>query len=389
MILEREQIQRYLRHILIPEISGPGQKKLLDSSVMIFCDNLSNSAMMLYYLTAMGFGHIYCKAKDVTGQELLADNLQKLNSDVTARFAAWQSAECTENYQKPNLVIVLSESDKLDIDFSVFQNTPVIFAAAAGDRGFLKTVCKNEDFNYSFSEFNSFCSKSMDQCAALFHKASASLLGVLSAIEAVKVLLKIGCVCEKAMQFDLYSYEFVYGEELPLHKGYAANAEEVKQQLKKSKALIIGSGGLGSPAAYTLALMGVGKIGLVDFDMVELSNLNRQILHTKDRIGMSKVDSAKKFLQDLYPATEICTYEQRFSKGNAEELIQNYDIIIDGLDNLPARYMLNDACYTMKKTLIEAGVLGFNGLTTTLKPDSGPCYRCIFPDTDGKSAAPS
>ncbi|MGE5677016.1 MAG: HesA/MoeB/ThiF family protein, partial [Pseudomonadota bacterium] len=149
------------------------------------------------------------------------------------------------------------------------------------------------------------------------------------------------------------------------------------------------SGGLGSPAAYVLARSGIGKLGLVDYDTVEVSNLNRQILHSTETVGMPKVRSAERYLRTLAPDTEVCTYDQKFSAANAEEIVSEYDIVIDGLDNLPNRYLLNDVCYFIRKPFIEAGVLRFDGLATTILPDVSPCYRCIFPESKEQASVPS
>jgi len=388
MILEREQIQRYLRHILIPEVSGPGQKKLLDSSALVYCDSLTDSAFMLYYLAAMGIGELHCYAEHAAGQELLIDNLFKLNPDVKVSITAGApTCNCSCNH-RVDIVIIASKKPEVHIDFDLYSNIPVIFTAAAGDRGFIKTKAEKDAASSALKELYSFYTQNNSQEYSLFAGAAASLTGILAAVETIKALLKIGFLCEAALQFDLATYEFVYGTALSRHKSYFTDMKQIYQKLRKAKALIVGSGGLGSPAAYMLASMGI-DIGLVDFDTVELSNLNRQILHNTDRIGMTKVQSAKEFLSKLNPEIEIAAYEQRFSKHNAEQLLSGYDIIIDGLDNLATRYILNDACYLQKKTLIEAGVLGFNGLTTVILPDSGPCYRCTFPEETGKKPVPS
>lgn len=382
MILERDQIQRYLRHILIPEISGAGQKKLLDSSILIYCDSLSNSALMLYYLAAMGIGKISCYTKNITGIEFIKEHINKLNPDVDFSIVH----ETKGSY---DATVICCEKPELPINIDEW-NMPIIFSAAVGDCGFLKSILLSKDILGSIEEISSFYTKLDSQHSdTLFNKTCLNLLGVLTSIEVVKTLLKIGTVREEALQFDLYSNNFEYGKDLTNIQLYNLNQDIIIKTLKKAKVLIVGSGGLGSPVAYMLASMGIGTLGIVDYDIVEISNLNRQILHSTDTIGIPKVKSAKEFLKRLNPEIEVCTYEKKFSIENAEDIIRDYDIVIDGLDNLPTRYLLNDVCYFAKKTFIEAGVLGFNGLLTTIQPDIGPCYRCIFPENVDNSIVPS
>lgn len=381
MILEKEQIQRYLRHILIPEISGPGQKKLLDSSILICCHNVSNSAFMLYYLAAMGVGRIYCYSENSTGVEFIQEHIKELNPDVVFSIAN----DINGNY---DAIVISCERNELPMDTSN-RNVPIILTAASGDCGFLKSLDVNKSTNKAIDEISRFYEKTECSADTLFSKACLSLLGVLASIEVVKALLKIGILCRDTLQFDLYTYNFQYGKELADNCKNRLNEINIKNTLKDSKALIVGSGGLGSPAALMLSILGIGTIGLVDYDVVEISNLNRQILHSTAKIGMAKVKSAEEFLIKLNPDIEVCTYEQKFSVENGKELIEDYDIVVDGLDNLPTRYLLNDACYFSDKSLIEAGVLGFNGLTTALMPNKGPCYRCIFPESKDNSKVPS
>lgn len=162
-----------------------------------------------------------------------------------------------------------------------------------------------------------------------------------------------------------------------------------QQKLINSKVLIVGAGGLGSPSAYYLAAAGVGTIGIVDYDRVDLSNLQRQILHRTKDIGRFKVESAKEKLNELNPDVNIITYNERLSAQNVLELIKDYDVVIDGVDNFPARYLINDACVFTKKPLIESGILRFEGMIMTIIPGEGPCYRCIYPEPPKEGAVPT
>jgi len=162
-----------------------------------------------------------------------------------------------------------------------------------------------------------------------------------------------------------------------------------QKKLLNSKVLIIGCGGLGSPCAYYLASAGIGKIGLVDSDNVELNNLQRQILHSNCDIGKPKVESAKQKLNSINPDVEIVTYRLRLNSKNIMDIIKDYDIVVDGSDNFPTRYLVNDACVMSKKPLVHAGILRFDGQATLIIPKEGPCYRCIFPEPPPPGMVPS
>ena len=152
-------------------------------------------------------------------------------------------------------------------------------------------------------------------------------------------------------------------------------------KLLASKVLVIGAGGLGSPLIQYLAAAGVGTIGVVDDDTVDLSNLQRQILHTTDRVGTSKVDSAMESARAINPDVTIVPHKVRLSADNARALIRDYDVVADGSDNFETRFVINDACYFEKKTLVSAAVLRFDGQLATYKPHAGgPCYRCLYPE---------
>jgi len=161
-----------------------------------------------------------------------------------------------------------------------------------------------------------------------------------------------------------------------------------QQQLLESKALLIGAGGLGSPAALYLAAAGVGTIGIVDFDVVDLSNLQRQILHTNDRVGERKVESARKTLNALNPDVSVVTHEEMLVADNVDRIIHGYDVIIDGTDTFETRYLLNDAAVAKNIPVIHASVFRFEGQLTTFIPYEGPCYRCLYPTPPPPELAP-
>ena len=165
--------------------------------------------------------------------------------------------------------------------------------------------------------------------------------------------------------------------------------EDGQAKLLDAKVLLIGAGGLGSPTAFYLAAAGVGTLGIVDHDVVDLSNLQRQILHTNERVGMPKVESARETLQALNPDVKIIGIPERLSSENALRLFKDYDVIVDGCDNFPTRYLVNDACVMLGKPNVHGSIFQFEGQAAVFYPHKGPCYRCLFPEPPPPGAAPS
>ncbi|MFP3901670.1 MAG: molybdopterin-synthase adenylyltransferase MoeB [Acidimicrobiia bacterium] len=164
---------------------------------------------------------------------------------------------------------------------------------------------------------------------------------------------------------------------------------EGQLELLDAKVLLLGAGGLGSPAALYLAAAGVGTIGIVDMDVVDESNLQRQILHNMDRIGDRKVDSAKKTLTDLNPEVNVIAHDVRLGADNVLEILSGYDVVIDGADNFPVRYLLNDAALKVGIPVVHGSIFRFEGQVTVFKPHDGPCYRCFLPEPPPAELAPS
>ena len=165
--------------------------------------------------------------------------------------------------------------------------------------------------------------------------------------------------------------------------------EAGQQRLLESRVLLLGAGGLGSPAALYLAAAGVGTLGIVDMDVVDASNLQRQILHNVDRVGERKVDSAKKTLTQLNPDVDVVTYDVRFGADNVLDIIDGYDVIVDGTDNFPTRYLLNDASLVKRIPVVHGSIFRFEGQVTVFAPYEGPCYRCLLPEPPPPELAPS
>jgi molybdopterin/thiamine biosynthesis adenylyltransferase/rhodanese-related sulfurtransferase len=165
--------------------------------------------------------------------------------------------------------------------------------------------------------------------------------------------------------------------------------EEGQQKLLDAKVLLLGAGGLGSPTALYLAAAGVGTIGIVDDDVVDVSNLQRQVIHTTDRVGVAKVDSAEEQIKALNPDVDVVKYQARLDASNIMEIIEGYDVIVDGVDNFPTRYLLNDATVRLKIPVVSASILGFDGQLSIFAPYDGPCYRCLYPVPPPAELAPS
>lgn len=172
--------------------------------------------------------------------------------------------------------------------------------------------------------------------------------------------------------------------------------EEGQIKLLNSKVLLVGAGGLGSPAAMYLAAAGVGTLGIVDFDAVDVSNLQRQVLHGTKDVGRPKVESAAERLHDINPEIEIVGYREPITSDNALEIIKDYDLVLNGSDNFPTRYLVNDACQFLRKPLVDASIFMFEGQVTVYQPEilekgieGGPCYRCLYPDPPPPGEVPS
>jgi molybdopterin/thiamine biosynthesis adenylyltransferase/rhodanese-related sulfurtransferase len=164
---------------------------------------------------------------------------------------------------------------------------------------------------------------------------------------------------------------------------------EGQLKLLDAKVLLLGAGGLGSPTALYLAAAGVGTLGIVDDDVVDLSNLQRQVIHSTQRVGIPKVDSAEESIHALNPDVNVVKYQTRIDASNIMEIIDGYDVIVDGVDNFPTRYLLNDATVRLKIPVVSASILGFDGQLSVFKPYDGPCYRCLFREPPPAELAPS
>jgi sulfur-carrier protein adenylyltransferase/sulfurtransferase len=182
-----------------------------------------------------------------------------------------------------------------------------------------------------------------------------------------------------AEQLERYSRHFLLSQ----------IGEQGQGKLLDAKVLLVGAGGLGSPSALYLAAAGIGTLGVVDADVVDLSNLQRQILHANDRVGMAKTESAKQTITALNPDVQVRTYNERLTTANVRDIFQDYDIIVDGCDNFPTRYLVNDAAVLIGKPVVHGSIFQFEGQASVFKPHAGPCYRCLFPTPPPPGMVPS
>jgi molybdopterin/thiamine biosynthesis adenylyltransferase/rhodanese-related sulfurtransferase len=183
----------------------------------------------------------------------------------------------------------------------------------------------------------------------------------------------------RAEQMERYSRHFMLTQV----------GEQGQKQLLRSRALLIGAGGLGSPTAVYLAAAGVGTLGIIDSDVVDLSNLQRQILHRTKDVGRPKVESAQDTIHALNPDVTVIPYNERLTVDNIERILKDYDVIVDGSDNFGTRYLVNDACYLAGKPNVHGSIFQFEGMVTVLAPGRGPCYRCLYPVPPPAGLVPS
>ena len=220
--------------------------------------------------------------------------------------------------------------------------------------------------------------KAAEQMQALGYENVASMAGGILAWQeqGLPVLAASGMTAE---QRDRYSRHTLLPEV----------GVDGQVKLLNAKVLLLGAGGLGAPTALYLAAAGIGTLGLVDDDVVDASNLQRQVIHNTERIGMAKTASARIFIEGLNPDVKVVEHNGRLDAGNILDVIQDYDIIVDGADNFPTRYLLNDASVRLRKPVVSASILGFDGQISTFAPYEGPCYRCLYPTPPPPELAPS
>ncbi len=220
--------------------------------------------------------------------------------------------------------------------------------------------------------------RAADQIAQLGYENAANVDGGIHAWEAagLPVVSPNGLSPEQRMRYSRHTLLPEFGA-------------EGQKALLDSKVLLLGAGGLGSPTALYLAAAGIGTLGLVDDDLVDESNLQRQVIHNTERVGQPKTESARKTIEALNPDVEVIEHRMRLDASNIIEIISDYDIVVDGADNFPTRYLLNDASVRLRKPVVSASILAFDGQISTFVPFEGPCYRCLYPTPPPAELAPS
>ncbi len=406
MILSEEQRNHYKRHIIIPEIGEKGQKRLLDSTVFVYCENTDSLRPLAYYLAALGTGKIFCYLKDKRKAHSLFAEVVDLNNDTSIHYLyGIGEKNCSESFSE----IPENEKNRPQNEKNRPQNS---YRIISGNYNFIKNLAKklfsekfmptiisitgqwkgtiqtfdNEDVYKNFIVSLKSNENSSDLSPVFLANAFSA---TLCAIEGVKLCLDIDNKNKDMLCYDLFNMKFskTQGNIDLFELLNEADRLDINQKLSEAKVLIVGVGGLGTPAAYGMAIAGVDTLGLLDLDEVEISNLNRQVLHSFSRIGMQKAKSAKFLLKKINPNINIKTYITELTKDNAEEIFSEYDLIIGAVDNIPTRYLINDICYILNKPYIEAGVLRLDGIATTIIPHEGHCYRCLYPNADTSSSA--
>ena len=385
------QIKRYLRQIIMPEIGGAGQKKLLTTKILVCAPDLKIADLLLRYLVAMGIGQIDCFLGNPDNWEPVCENLRDLNPDITLQLVKTVTTPADFNLIQGNNRFCRKLAESLLSDSLTRAFTPTLVSVCDAWQGCFN-YCHDQAAMKLFLDVLQ--KKGFADHQAITHELNmlgsdlcAAFSGTLLPIELAKACLNIG-EQQTAGFYDLISLIFdnqFTTSQTPCPPTDLSQTIDMNK-LRSARVLTVGAGGLGCPANLVLAMTGLAHLSLIDFDQVEISNLNRQILHSSSRIGLLKVESARIALKSINPKLNITLYPEALSTENARALISQHDLVIDGLDNLPTRYLLNDACYLENKPLIEAGALSYYGQVTALIPDDGPCFRCLFPQTDGQTA---
>lgn len=379
MILTEKQMEHYKRHIIIPEVGAEGQIKLLDSTALVYCENTNNLRPLVYYLAALGIGKIFCYMDDRRGADSLFSEVVDLNEDTSIDYTTDNNCRADYRIILGNFNYVKKVAERLSNE----QFIPTIVSINGQWKGTIQTFNSQGLLENFFNEF---------RVNNLFSSSSVFLANAFSstlcAIEAAKLCLNLGNLQTDMLFYDLFNMEFIKSEgSINLYERLNDKNGDINQDISKAKVLIVGTGGLGSPVAYGMTMSGVGTLGLLDLDKVELSNLNRQILHSFYRMGMPKAKSAELLLKSINPNVNIKTYITELTTYNAQEIFSEYDLIIAAVDNIPTRYIINDTCFLLNKPYAEAGILRFDGTATTIIPNEGHCYRCLYPNVDINSLA--
>lgn len=392
MILKKDQLSRYMKQMIIPEVDGDGQEKLMASSIAIHSEYTEAAAFALYYLAAAGVGRAYCCIDAAEGWDELSGRLNDLNSDIGLNLVSDTNQKAlmhasTRIVSGNPSYVRNALKDILNSDI-VEKFIPTVIAQNYGWRGTLRTFMSRAELAEYQAELEKWPGFDSFNPLGYGHKLSGYFSSLMAVQEHLKLTLSAGKPLVNALYYDLCKMEFETVFSIPglfYRLDSPAPSEAAANTLANSKVFIAGCGGLGSSAAYSLASMGVGSLGLADSGRVKMADLNRQILHSTSRIGTSKVKSAGTFLKNVGPHTGFELYDTNLRNDNILSIIESYDIVIGCIDNHADMYMLNDACLEAGIPLLEADVMDISGLVTTIIPGEGHCYRCIFPESGADS----
>lgn len=396
MILTKDQIYRYMSQILIPEVSGKGQEKILGSRVFFHSESLEAAALVLYYLTGAGVGEVFCRIDAPLNWSELSGRLSDLNSDTRILPA---SEEAPENIPGQAITRIITGSPGYVLD--ALKNTagsgkgyiPTVVSVFDGWHGAVQTFTEKAELEEFTSGLESEALRHVPADGGYPGRLSGYFSGLMAVIEHLKLTLSVGKPLYKALYHNLAAMEFdtvdSTGDLLRRLNMPVITTCNQRELFADSKVLIAGCGGMGSPAAYALASLGIGTLGLIDQDTVELGNLNHQIMHSSSRLGMPKVQSSEIFLRQINPCIKLDIYNSAINDESIHDIISRYDVVIGCIDNRKDKYLLNDACVAAGKPLLQAGAFDISGLATSIIPGEGHCYRCIFPESENGNALPS
>ncbi|SES87084.1 HesA/MoeB/ThiF family protein [Anaerobranca gottschalkii] len=362
-------MDRFRRQIIIPQIGEKGQKKLMEEKVEVLAEKIENCDLLLLYLAAVGINNITLFLSKVSNVDSIVQHAKDLNPSLNIEIKGIINY-IKSDYEKPTTIIVGDRSFIEEVIEKVEEGSYII-AIAQPWRVYIKECNNQKDVERILFQAKDF-EKEEDTIGL---NLSCNFLGTILTTEVIKKVIGLGVSLHGGFTFDLLTSDS--NLELGENRINLGNLN-----LRDKKVLVVGTGGLGSPVTLTLAKLGIGTIGLVDYDQVEMSNLNRQILHSTSKIGVAKVESAQKLLSSLYPDVKIVPYKLKVTDENVQEIIKDYGVVVGALDNIPSRYILNDGCYWENIPYVEGAIKTFYGQVTNIIPKVTPCYRCMVPEKE-------
>ncbi|SHJ85518.1 Molybdopterin or thiamine biosynthesis adenylyltransferase [Anaerobranca californiensis DSM 14826] len=360
-------MERFRRQVIIPQIGEKGQRKLMEENVEILAEKIPN--MLLLYLAAVGIINITIYLKEISNIEGLVEHAKDLNPELKIQIKGLNDYRKLKDNNKTTIIV--GGRNFIDEITEKLEEGPYIIALAQPWEVYIKECSNFKDLQWILSKTTGFVETQDNFPLTL----AFNFLGTILTTEVIKKVLGLGVSLEQGFSFNLLTSDADMG----LGEN---NIKFGNLNLRNRKVLVVGAGGLGSPVALTLGRIGIGTIGLVDYDQVEISNLNRQILHSTSKIGLFKVESAQKLLSSLYPDVKVIPYKVKITEENVREIIKDYDVVIGALDNIPSRYILNDGCYRENIPYIEGAIKTFYGQVTNIIPKVTPCYRCMVPQRE-------